>query len=798
MPILTTLSLLLGFGPDLDPLAGAEVSAEERALLPSGGHAASVADLWFLEVANLRTGGGALATFEAPALAAHGWSWTDMRFSVNGHDVTDPARSGVPLVEVPHSLWSRTHLQTLATDRPRWDWQLALGAAAPEAGARLASGRSVGGPTLIPEGLMDREPALRWGATPERRSLLFGTDVEATASVPGYRVAVEERRARQGYPTLVDDSGAPLYEDARRTTVLIGGERLGLLPLRWLLMSAQTRRTHAGAEHRYPAADTLSTTASALVATVDAQPYRDPRLRIDVGGGLTWGDEHRATSRQAPYVEDLEGQWERLARLELPGSSRRYALEGRAALRLGAGERWTVSAAARRTGVWARSVIPGLRTGMTLAAADASGVRGLWMDEYQTPGGVHETTGHLRLEAATKQALAGFSVEGVAAVDSARVVADAGARLQQLSPALGLTLRRRVGAASFFLLLRREPLAPTTEVSAFLDRDRPSYARYAWQDDGDLVPEADEHGRLLAVGGGDRHELDPDLVRPMSHQLAIGAASPRFGPMRIVGAGLLHVFRNRYTVRLVGPAKDSYRATTLGEAAGADPALPAEDRGLTVYARTPGTEGLERYQLTNSDRTDRFLGAELCLTSEGERWWFVNLAATGYWSLAAAPFGLYADANDPGILDAGSADPNHQVNGYGSVDAGRAYHIKLISGLRLDDLLSAALVLRYTDGEPMTRIAVARELPQGPTAVMAVPRGDPIPRFTFHMTLDVRVRYVQPLYHGALAIVLDVYNLLGSGTEILERTRSAAYRRSLEMMPGRAVSLAVELMPAPG
>jgi hypothetical protein len=50
---------------------------------------------------------------------------------------------------------------------------------------------------------------------------------------------------------------------------------------------------------------------------------------------------------------------------------------------------------------------------------------------------------------------------------------------------------------------------------------------------------------------------------------------------------------------------------------------------------------------------------------------------------------------------------------------------------------------------------------------MVTPRGNPGPRHTFHMTTDARLSY---LWRGSgqhtLSVVLDVFNLLGSGTEI--------------------------------
>ena len=92
---------------------------------------------------------------------------------------------------------------------------------------------------------------------------------------------------------------------------------------------------------------------------------------------------------------------------------------------------------------------------------------------------------------------------------------------------------------------------------------------------------------------------------------------------------------------------------------------------------------------------------------------------------------------------------------------------------------------RYLDGQPFTGVDVVEALPQGPAAVMVTQRGTPGPRHTFHMTTDARLSY---LWRGrgqhTLSLVLDAFNLLGSGTEIVEDPRAGreTFRRALEMI----------------
>ena len=84
-----------------------------------------------------------------------------------------------------------------------------------------------------------------------------------------------------------------------------------------------------------------------------------------------------------------------------------------------------------------------------------------------------------------------------------------------------------------------------------------------------------------------------------------------------------------------------------------------------------------------------------------------------------------------------------------------------------------ASVIRYRDGQPMTRYLIAN-LDQGPTPLMAVARGEPVPRHTFHMTWDVRMTYAFEMAGANVGVGLDIYNLLGSSTEILEQFNRGA------------------------
>jgi hypothetical protein len=168
--LLLVAALALGVGPSIDPVDGSTVTAADRDLLSSGRSSASVADLWLPEAVSLFSIEGGIGLFDRPTVSARGWSWTQLEYRLNGIDVSDPARPGAPLIELPQSFWQATSLQSFWTAAPTIGWQLMPIAESPEVTGRAIWSRALNGPTIVPGGLMDREPAVSFGAVSRRRS----------------------------------------------------------------------------------------------------------------------------------------------------------------------------------------------------------------------------------------------------------------------------------------------------------------------------------------------------------------------------------------------------------------------------------------------------------------------------------------------------------------------------------------------------------------------------------------------------------------------------------------------------
>jgi hypothetical protein len=351
--------------------------------------------------------------------------------------------------------------------------------------------------------------------------------------------------------------------------------------------------------------------------------------------------------------------------------------------------------------------------------------------------------------------------------------------------------RSRFGLDTF-VMVRREPEAISAQVGDFLGAIGPRGSVYAWQDDNaDAVPDATEAGERLGGFGAPVHGASPHLRRPAHSQVALGVKSPPVLGLRVGLRGVGHALSDRYTVvgQSAAPSTSQIFHDPGGDGRG-EVRGPGGGQDLVVKQepRVP-----ERYLLVNDGQLSYYLGLEAEVRAEPHPRFFVSVLGATYMSRSNAPFGSFADRNDPGIISEASATANNRLNSYGRTDSDRAFALKILAGVRPLPGLSWGLAARYRDGQPFTRIVVDEQLAQGPTALMAVPRGKA--RHTALMVWDMRLRYetaaMRPL---GLTVIGDVYNLLNAATEIAEDPRTGpTFRRALEAIPGRAVWVGLAL-----
>ena len=769
-------------GPALDPIRGQRVGREELACLPSGRHLGAVFDVWFNQVISQQTTGGGIAFFDPLRLSSHGRSWRQTRFHLDGIDITDPARPGAPMFELPYAAWEGLTYQSLWTARPGVN--LDFRADTPSAW-RLsgATGADVGGGTWLPGGLFDREPATDFGATPERRRLRPQAELSVGRAwqlgetgrlrLMGAFVEHEHR-----YPTLRSQDGRNLVDNARRATFLLRHQfEAGPNQFSTTVFAQTSGRSHDGAQYRWEEPLTLDT--SSRVGGTHLRWAR-PAANVSVFTGVTARMDNERPDRGTSVVRDLESEWLYLERPRSAEDVGRWRWDGGADW---GWKGWGLQARGAHSDV-DLDVRTEPLTGVSYLRGPARGDAVAQTVEVATPGRSHALWGReVRVDAQRMFSLGRATLQVVAAVDHAAVGARRGPGMSYWSPAGGAAVRTGCGEAECFALVRHEPVALTRDVSQFLSPEGAA-ATHVWNDDGDLVPEAAEVGTLLARHGGAFHAKGDNLHRPSASHFAFGLRTPRLGAFRAVAAGVGRWLSQRYTVRLSDPSLFSPVAVQT-----------AEGQPVTAFAKDLSRAGHETYVLVNDADRSRYLGIEVQLHTEGTGRWFLNLAGSAYHVLSNAPFGSFADRNDSGAINEVTADPNARLNLRGRPDNDRAYGATLLVGRALTRDLWLSTATRYLDGQPFAQVDVVDALPQGPVAVMATQRGTPGPRHTFHMTTDVRLSYLwRARARNTLSVMLDVFNLLGSGTEVVEDPRAGpeTFRRALEMIPGRSLLLTLE------
>ena len=769
-------------GPTLDPIAGERIGRDELSCLPSGRHLGAVFDVWFNHVIIQQSTGGGVAFFDPLRLSSHGRSWRQTRFHLDGIEITDPGRPGEPLFELPYAAWDGLAYRSLWTARPGVD--LSFRAEAPTTWLVTgATGRDVGGRSWIPSGLLDREPATEHGATPERRRLrvvgeLFVGRTWQLGQTGRLRLIGSFVEHEHRYPTLRSSDGRNVVDRARRSTFSLQ-HRIddGRTQINTTIFGQTNARSHEGAQYRWERPLTLDTSSRAWGAHLR---WARPTAKLSFFAGVTARRDDERARHETPFVRDLESEWMYLARPRAAEDLGRWRLDAGAAW---AWNGWRLRMRGAHTRIDVDLHTQSLR-GVSYLRGPARGQPAAHSLELVAPGLRHALWGReARVDLERDVRLGGVTLQLVTALDHSAVGARRGLWVGYWSPAVGAAATVPCGRLECFALIRREPVSLTRDVSEFLSPEGTS-TTHVWNDDGDLVPEAGEAGALLARNGGAFHAMSEDLARPSDRHFAFGIRTPRVGGLRAVVTGVGRWMFNRYTVRLSDPSV--YSPVEVQTAGG---------QRVTAYAKNLSRAGEETYVLVNDADGSRYLGMEIQVHTEATAHWFFNLSTSGYWVLGNAPFGSFADRNDPGAIDEISADPNARVNARGRADNDRAYGATLLVGRELAPDLWLSTVTRYLDGQPFAAIDMVETLPQGPAAVMTTQRGTPGPRHTAHLTTDMRLSY---LWHGnsrqTLSLMLDVFNLLGSGTEIVEDPRAGheTFRRALEMIPDRALLLTAE------
>jgi hypothetical protein len=216
---------------------------------------------------------------------------------------------------------------------------------------------------------------------------------------------------------------------------------------------------------------------------------------------------------------------------------------------------------------------------------------------------------------------------------------------------------------------------------------------------------------------------------------------------------------------------------------------PDDDQPLAIYDRLPASFGKDAYLLTNPDgekATYRGLEFTWSLTTRRLVALFgVTAYRTRMWS---GNIGFNPLENDQGIIGDRLENPNAQPVVQGSYFFDRSYVSKLSASYRAPGDIRLAFSARYQDGQPFSRIVIAPDLAGGAEMIQAYRTGRT--RFTYTLTLDVRVAKDFSIAGKRSSLYLDVFNATRHLNEVEEDVLTTpAFRRSTAMQPPLAARL---------
>lgn len=762
-----------------------------------------------------RIAGAGLYPGEAAGFSMRGASWTQDAVLLDGVDVTDPLHGGTPLL------------------LPDVDSLAAI-----EATSALApADDSVPGVTLA---LTPREPPASWGGTAQGYGLGSGLQSrDGAGEVPAV--------ARFG--SLVDASllgGGPISERLRllaagrlaRARRIEGSDpaelesRLlsGSLRLTWragerdslgLLASAQATEAPLVARARFPG-DPVSEHADALGAVV-SWAHAGDRSSASAFAGFAGGTFTPQTTGRA-----ADGTVERLQDGPVPAlvfssRSRRstWTIGGRLALR-----------ASTLGGLWHAP-----RIGLTFERAASTESRGV-------DGPIPETVGGLAARAwdytwrgpdSRRHAddLAAWVSESLAWRD--RLFVEAGLRAERttgradgaaenvswtsLLPRVSARLRLLdAGRLSLFGGWGEYQHRLLLDELAFGDPNAPWASVYRWTDpNGDGAYDPSERGPLIARSGpgsadGSLASIDPGLRPPRTREIVLGLESSPAEDWMVALTGFDRHESDLVASVNVGVPLSGYTVSYLPDPGG-DIVGSQDDQLLPVFGRKPETFGLDRYLLTNpAGLTGSYQGIELRVEkSLGARFGLSAGATASRTEIRGGNRGFRVSENDQGVVGELFDEANADTYSLGRGFFDRAFTIKLAAAWRGPGDLRLGLVARYQDGQPFGRLVVVPDLPQGPEAIPATPRGqsfgrastsDPEGRlltadghrFSYTLTVDARVEKGVRLGTARLALVACVFNLLGQRNEVEEDpVWGPSFRVPTALQPARVVRLGARL-----
>ena len=771
------------------PLTGALFTETHLRDLPSSG------SLWgLIETADHMTvvdriQNGGLYLGEPELMGNLGSSWTQTGFTFDGLDVTNPARTGTPLLYVDPRLLRSVEVMTSLppVDVAGGGSTVALLPRAP-AGRWAGSVFAAGIPSAWQaEPGTEEAPAIAHYDGAAEGGAILGAPLGSGGSgivISGRRGAA--RRIEREAPTLLESRLTSLFMHATVRTASDARLRIasgidavsrpfaGRLRFPDRSVAANDQYWHAhGTWERAPTRGATWNLAAGWACLTSGAPDA-PSPTVGVIERL----------RDGPVLETAlptSGAVQRLNAVARVRPDLSHVAGGRHTLDLGG----SVSRTSSSEDAMPRAVVGELVDGLPSRAWDFT-----WGGPTSSRHGTELAAWvNDRISIGSRAALnAGVRAEYVSASarDNPATIAW-GSLLPRAALQVNLTSS---GSVSFHAGYARFGHRLPLDYLAYGDASAPASSVYRWIDNGDRRLQLSEMTTLVARAGPGIGSVDPDIQRPYTDEFAVGFQARFASHWR---AHLIGVERKQR--RLVAPVNSGVTAADysvrLIPDRNSDFLSPHDDRLLTVYDRNPSSFGKDRYLLTNpEDHTGTQMGLDLAVERLFDGRWYMIIGASAQRSDAyAGNPGFLANENDWGVLGELFENPNAQSYARARQFAERGYIIKWSGGFVMRGGFHVGVVARYQDGQHFARMVVVPDLNQGPEAIQAYTRGHS--RFTFTFTLDARVEKRFAIGGaGGVAIVAEAFNLLNNAIEVEEdAVVTREFRATTAVQPPRAIRL---------
>jgi len=325
------------------------------------------------------------------------------------------------------------------------------------------------------------------------------------------------------------------------------------------------------------------------------------------------------------------------------------------------------------------------------------------------------------------------------------------------------------------------PYELRSNVSDFLEDQRPGATIYYWQDDnGDGRFQYQEKGPVFGQSGGASHFISPNQQLPRRERILLQLTTRLSASFNLSIKGLYKKIRRQFWVNF------------------------SEEYGHYEEIGGQGYFFLDRpvtaYELGNVSFSKDPFYAEFLIQLQGQRpgRWFFTVSFLAHMGMGYTAFGNGPTANDIGIVSESQAFPNSWINGFGRVDGDRAFVGKVFFGYHLSKRLFLSGSIKYRDGDPFAFLNAYKKNDQWIITYQTIkaedehgvkggPREDCIWDFNFKLSHEFSLFGIK----GRLE--LAAFNLLDFGLELSENVFSGGARLANELQLPRSLRLGMVL-----